>query len=105
MIRALARVGLDGLFDHAFTSKELGGAKPEPAFFLRICQRLGLEPSQCAMVGNDLVKDIRGARSAGLHTIGFCPDGAPAALPAADAVIHHMSDLPAALEALKAPTA
>ena len=40
--------------------------KPSPAYFTAVCQRLGLEPSECLMVGNDVSDDMIGANAAGL---------------------------------------
>lgn len=40
--------------------------KPNPRFFLSICQRMGVEPSACLMVGNDENEDAYAATQAGL---------------------------------------
>lgn len=40
--------------------------KPNPAYFTSVCQRLGLDASECLMVGNDVSDDMRGAEAAGL---------------------------------------
>ena len=40
--------------------------KPSPAYFTSVCQRLGLEPSECLMGGNDVSDDMVGAHAAGL---------------------------------------
>ena len=40
--------------------------KPSAAYFTSVCQRLGLEPSECLMVGNDVSDDMIGANAAGL---------------------------------------
>ena len=32
-------------------------AKPNPAYFAEVCQRLGVEPADCVMVGNDVAED------------------------------------------------
>jgi len=98
--QALERVGIRHFFRHLWTSKELGAAKPAPAFFLGITAQLGLEPGACVMVGNDYHKDIAGARAAGLRTVWFNPDGAAAPGPCADAIIRTPDDLPRALAGL-----
>ena len=32
-------------------------AKPNPAYYLEVCRRLGVEPSDCIMIGNDVEED------------------------------------------------
>ena len=58
MGRALERVGIRHFFDHLWTSRELGAAKPSPDFFRAVLRKLDLEPVSCVMVGNDYEKDI-----------------------------------------------
>ena len=43
--------------------------KPSPAFFAAGCASLGLDASEVAMVGDDVVNDVLGAQDAGLHGI------------------------------------
>ncbi|HEX6211940.1 MAG TPA: HAD-IIA family hydrolase, partial [Methylomirabilota bacterium] len=43
--------------------------KPEPPLFRIALRRLGLAPSQAAMVGDSVESDIAGGRSAGLRTV------------------------------------
>lgn len=50
-------------------SYEFGRAKPDVSIFHQACAELGLEPRQCAYVGNDYRIDIIGAHSAGLIPI------------------------------------
>lgn len=40
--------------------------KPNPQYFLSVCERLGVKPEECLMVGNDSSDDMRGASAAGL---------------------------------------
>ena len=40
--------------------------KPSPSYFISVCERLGLEPSECLMVGNDVSDDMIGANATGL---------------------------------------
>jgi 4-nitrophenyl phosphatase len=42
--------------------------KPEPEFFAPLCRKLGVEPSRCLMVGDNLESDIQGGRNAGMRT-------------------------------------
>ena len=94
MIRAFERAGADTWFDHFFSSKDLGFAKPDPRFFLRICSDIGCSPKECVMIGNDYEKDITGAKNAGMKTVFFLPGGSGGDFPMADAVIGNMNELP-----------
>lgn len=69
MKKAFERVNLDSYFDYYFTSKELGARKPDTAFFENILQKLGANTENAVMIGNDYLKDILGAKKAGLKTV------------------------------------
>lgn len=56
----------DGLFDEQFYSAELGLAKPDPAFFSTIVQRLGV-PAGDVLFVDDVPANVEGARQAGIH--------------------------------------
>lgn len=43
--------------------------KPAPAFFLRALREIGARPEEAAMVGDDIVTDIGGARACGMRGI------------------------------------
>jgi HAD superfamily hydrolase (TIGR01509 family) len=60
-------------FTHSF---EVGVEKPDPAIFLRACERLGTKPDETLMVGDHPVADA-GALKAGLRFHLLPPDGAP----------------------------
>ncbi len=40
--------------------------KPNPQYYLSICERIGIAPEECLMVGNDVTEDMMGASKAGL---------------------------------------
>jgi putative hydrolase of the HAD superfamily len=67
--QALATVGLDRYFRAVVTSVDAGARKPEPEIYLRALDRLGLRPSDVAMVGNQLDTDIAGALALGMPAI------------------------------------
>jgi putative hydrolase of the HAD superfamily len=54
-----------GVFDEQFYSSELGVAKPDPAYFTAIVDRLGIEPAEALFV-DDRDDNVEGARQAGL---------------------------------------
>ncbi len=65
----LELTGLTGYFASVVVSEEVGVGKPDGAMFRETLRRLGLDTSEAVMVGNDLERDIVGARSAGLAAI------------------------------------
>lgn len=40
--------------------------KPNPKYFLDVCERLGVEPSECLLIGNDEMEDMYAGTLAGL---------------------------------------
>jgi len=65
--------------------------KPEPPLFRIALRRLGLEPTQAAMVGDSVESDIAGGRGVGMRTVLYAPDGAGAG--AADVVVGSWKEL------------
>ena len=53
-------------FDAIVISGELNTLKPDPKIFHYACRKIGLENSQCIMIGDNLYTDIMGAQHAGL---------------------------------------
>jgi HAD superfamily hydrolase (TIGR01549 family) len=49
--------------------------KPDPAYYLEICQMIGRQPAECLMVGNDPDADIRPSAAAGMHTFWLADQG------------------------------
>jgi HAD superfamily hydrolase (TIGR01450 family) len=43
--------------------------KPEPIFFHELCQRLGVAPARCLLIGDNLESDIAGGKAVGMRTI------------------------------------
>jgi FMN phosphatase YigB (HAD superfamily) len=97
MKKAMERVGADRFFSGFFSPKETGFSKPDPRFFEEICRRTGILPGQCIMTGNDYLKDISGAKAAGMHTVFFNAGGLKGPFGHADFVITRMHDLPQAV--------
>lgn len=52
-------------------SSEIGWRKPAPEFFAAMCRQAGSPPEQVLYVGDDLVNDYQGARTAGMRTVLF----------------------------------
>jgi len=62
----LVEVGLDGIFDVIITKDDVGEIKPSPLGFKMILERLGVEASDCLMVGDNPSRDVVGAKNAGI---------------------------------------
>jgi HAD superfamily hydrolase (TIGR01450 family) len=66
--------------------------KPEPPLFEIALRRMGLRPDEAAMVGDSVPSDMVGGRRAGMRTVLYAPDGAPAET-SADVVIGSFAEL------------
>ena len=73
--RLVAELGLDGLFDLAVTSGDVGAAKPNPAIFLAALSRSGVQASEAVHVGDQLSSDVRGALAVGIRPVLIDRDG------------------------------
>ena len=101
----LSRTPFARYFAAVVVSMEVGVGKPDPGIFRHALDLLGVAPDDAVMVGDSLVRDVKGARAAGIRTVwidrtlwdesGITPD----------ATIRSLSDLPAALDALERPSA
>jgi HAD superfamily hydrolase (TIGR01509 family) len=102
---ALERDGLDGFFEAWAVSEDIGVEKPDPRIFAHALDVASASPSRTAMAGDRLDYDVRPAKQAGMRGVwvlrGEAPaDPAPDQLAEADAAVHSLGELPAALEDL-----
>ncbi|MBP5534727.1 MAG: HAD family hydrolase [Alphaproteobacteria bacterium] len=67
-VRKLKSLGLTNYVDLMVSNDEVGSDKPNPKMFKRALQKLNLKPKDVIMVGNDLERDIEGARKLGIST-------------------------------------
>jgi putative hydrolase of the HAD superfamily len=65
----LERTGIEDHFEVIVDSEMVGVGKPSPEMFEVALQRLGVKRGEVAMVGNDLRRDVGGARAAGVRPI------------------------------------
>ena len=65
--RKLGLLGLDGCWDCAFSSEEVGYLKPNPEPFLELAYRFDCRPQEILYVGNSYKYDVIGAVNAGMH--------------------------------------
>ncbi|WP_292365435.1 MULTISPECIES: TIGR01458 family HAD-type hydrolase [unclassified Methanoculleus] len=73
--------------------------KPSPAFFRRALREIGADPREAAMVGDDIVTDIGGARASGMKGIlvrtgKYREEAVRASGITPDLVIDSLADLP-----------
>lgn len=64
-------------FKTAVFSGEHGVGKPDRRIFELVLEKLNAPPSQTAMIGNSLKKDVGGAQNAGIKGIWFNPKNQP----------------------------
>lgn len=60
---------LSSMLAYAANTEPFFTGKPEPVFFNKLCQRLGVAPDQSVLIGDNLESDIQGARRVGMRTI------------------------------------
>jgi putative hydrolase of the HAD superfamily len=65
----LAHTQIDDLFDVIVDSETVGVGKPSPEMFEVALLELGVTGEEATMVGNDLGRDVAGARAAGVRPI------------------------------------
>ena len=70
----LHKVGLLGYFDPIVVSGDHGFRKPDPRIFQLALDGMAVAAENTLYVGNDMYRDIYGAREAGLSTVMFDSD-------------------------------
>ena len=76
--------------------------KPEPRLFEVVLNKLQADPGECVYVGDKQFEDVKGARSAGMSVVWINRRAEPINhdLPAPDAQIRDLLELPAVLDRL-----
>lgn len=92
----LACLDLEPAFDAVLISDTEGVSKPDPEIFRRALERLSTKPGHAVFVGDHLIVDVSGARSAGMKAVWRRNAALPQEVEA-DAVIETLSDLIAVL--------
>ncbi len=98
VLMALKRVGADRYFRNIFSSFDLGYEKPDPRFFKYILIHAGIASYEGIMIGDHYVKDIEGAKNAGMKTIFLNHTGKDTAFPKADRIILSMTAIVASVK-------
>ena len=54
------------LFDWITDYSNSSTCKPNPAYYLEICEKFGLDPKKCLMIGNNAQEDVEAGTAAGM---------------------------------------
>ncbi len=89
------RLALADWFDARVTKEEITESKPAPQTFLKAAEKLGLEPTRCAVV-EDAVQGVQAAHAAGMPVVAVTTTRNRNDLAQADRVVDSLSELDAA---------
>ena len=88
----LKELGIEGAFEVTVTGEEVKKGKPDPEIFLKTAQKLGVKPSECAVI-EDSAFGVTAAKHAGMFTIGFrSPNSRGQDLSRADLAVSDLSE-------------
>jgi len=93
-------VGIDGYFDPIIVSGDYGYRKPDPRLFTAALTGLELAPENVLFVGNDMFRDVYGAKQHGLKTVFFSSNQGSKEAEGAepDYIIYRFSEMRQAIE-------
>lgn len=86
--------------DAIFTSEGIGYAKPDAKSFQTVCDRLSIPYDTMYYIGDNYIKDMEGAKAAGLHTIHFNRHNLQEGM-ASDYIVYNEDQLVALLKELE----
>lgn len=95
-------LGLDEYFETVIISGDVGFRKPDPRMFELALSAMRLRPDEALYIGNDMYRDVFGARRCGMGTVFFQSNqgGGRFRDVEPDRVISRFGDLPQAVESL-----
>lgn len=67
---ALNKTGLVVHLDEIYSADMIGGTKADPAFFDRLCERIGVPKADCVMFEDGLYA-MKGAKASGMRVVGI----------------------------------
>lgn len=70
--RKLETIAIYDLLDYSLVSGEFDVNKPDPKIFHYVCEQLGLNPNECAYIGDNYRIDVEGSKNAGLYPVYVC---------------------------------
>ncbi len=68
-LAAFAEAGIGGVFEVMLFSSETRSIKPSPRLFEILLEQAGVRPERAVYIGDDLARDVIGARAAGLASV------------------------------------
>ena len=72
--RKIEALGIADDIRYLVTSEEAGREKPAPAMFELCLKKLNMAPEEVCYIGDSPVKDVEGARAAGMRAVRFYPE-------------------------------
>jgi putative hydrolase of the HAD superfamily len=95
--------GIDGYFAPIVISGDHGFRKPDPRLFQAALEGIGAEPNEVLFVGNDMYRDVFGARQLGIKTVFFASNQGRQHMEdvAPDFIIYRFSELREAITFFK----
>lgn len=72
-LKKLTKLQMLPWFDFIVSSEEVLTEKPDRKLFLLCAEKAGAAPEECLFVGDNLEKDIFGAKEAGMQALWFAP--------------------------------
>ena len=99
----LRETGIAGYFDPIVVSGDHGFRKPDRRLFDSALSRMGQKPETVVFVGNDIYRDIYGARRVGMKTVFFRSNQGRQEMEgvAPDYIIYRFKELPQAIAFLE----
>lgn len=92
IIHELTRLGIIEYFDAITTSEEAGVSKPDPHVFEIALSKANCTGSEAIHIGDNLERDIRGAKSSGMTAIWF-PNDSNDSSDEPDYTIHNLNEV------------
>ncbi len=94
----IQRLGLEHLFDFAYSAEQVGAPKPEPDLFHQAILHTSVKPHEMIYVGDDPRLDVDAANQLGIKTIWLDHGTKPQGETAPSATINDIKDLPDAVK-------
>ena len=99
----LKMLGIYDFFQSVIVSAEFGYRKPDVRLFAECLRRLGVQASEAIYLGNDTLRDIKGANDAGMKSVLVMTEygNKDTSIAKPDFIIHDIGELSSILERLK----
>lgn len=74
-MKKMSGANLLHFFEDIFISENVGYSKPDKEFFKYCLDQMKAEPSECIIIGDSLLSDIKGGKNANIFTCWYNPEG------------------------------